>query len=74
MRKYILFMSLMNSFIYSVYRVYVSRKEEGIRLANIENSVDASIKQLEEDIKRTKKGLLQRPETRQITQESIEQQ
>ena len=33
-----------------VYRLYVSRKEGGIRLASIEDSFDASIKRLEDYI------------------------
>ena len=38
-----------------VDRLYVSRKEGGRRLANIEDNVDASIQRLEDYIKKTTK-------------------
>ena len=41
-----------------VDRLYVSRKEGGRGLASIENSVDASIQQLEDDIQKHERGLI----------------
>ena len=41
-----------------VDRLYVSRKEEGRGLASIENSVDASIQQLEDYIQKHDVGLI----------------
>ena len=38
--------------------IYISRKEEGRGLASIEDSVDASIQQLEDDIGKHKRGLI----------------
>ena len=47
-----------------INRLNVSRKEGGRGLANIENSVDASIRGLEDHIKSAKKkDKLQQPET-----------
>ena len=37
-----------------VARLYVSRKKEGIGIANMEDSVDTSIRRFEDDIKRAK--------------------
>ena len=41
-----------------VDRLYVSRKEGGTGLASIEDSVDASIQRLEDDIEQYKGGLI----------------
>ena len=43
---------------YDVDRLYVSRKEGGRRLASIEDSVDASIQQLEDYIGKHERGLI----------------
>ena len=54
--------------------LYVARKEGGIWLTSIEDSVDASIQQLEDYIKRrAKKDWLQPTETIQTTQVSIKE-
>ena len=42
----------------NVGRLYVPRKEEGRRLASIEDSVDASIKRLEDYIEKHERGLI----------------
>ena len=42
----------------NVERLYVSRKEGGRGLASIEDSVDASIQQLEDNIEKHKRGLI----------------
>ena len=49
-------------------KLYVSRKERGRIIASFEDSVDTLIRPLEENIKRTKRGLLQRPDSTQTTQ------
>ena len=41
-----------------IYRIYVSRKEGGKGLANIEDSVDASIRGVEDYIKKSKERLM----------------
>ena len=41
-----------------VDRLYVSRKEGGRGLANIEDSVDASIQRLEDNIEKHERGLI----------------
>ena len=41
-----------------VNRLYVSRKEGGRGLASIEDSVDASIQRLEDDIEKHERGLI----------------
>ena len=41
-----------------VDRLYVSRKEGGRRLASIEDTVDASIQQLEDYIEKHERGLI----------------
>ena len=38
--------------------LYVSRKEEGRGLASIEDSIDASIRRLEDNIKKSKEKLI----------------
>ena len=57
-----------------VGRLYVSRKEGGRGLASIEDSIDASIQQLEDYIKNTKEDWLQPSETRQTTRWTTEWQ
>ena len=42
----------------NVDRLYVSKREGGIGLVSIENSVDASIKRLEDYIERHEEGLI----------------
>ena len=41
-----------------VDRLYVSRKEEGRGLVSIEDTVDASIQRLEDDIEKHERGLI----------------
>ena len=53
--------------------LYVSRKEGGIGFASIQDSVDALIQRLEDNIKSAEEDWLQRPETIQTTQASTEQ-
>ena len=53
-------------------RLHVSR-EDGRGLASIQDSVDASMQQLEDYIQKTEEGWIQWPETIQTTQASTEQ-
>ena len=55
-------------------RLYVSRKESGRRFVSIEDSVDSSIRRLEDCIKKAKKDWLQWLETSQATKGSTVQQ
>ena len=43
---------------YDVNRLYVSRKEGGRGIANIEDCVDALIQRLEDDIEKHERGLI----------------
>ena len=54
------------------HRLYVSRKEGGRGLASIEESIDTSMRCLEDYIKKSKKDYLQRPETTETRQWSTE--
>ena len=53
-----------------VYRLYVSRKEGGRGLTSIEDSVDASIQQLEDFIEKHERGLI--PAIRNDTDNTID--
>ena len=52
-------------------RLYVSRKEGGRELTNIDDSVDTSIKRFEDNMKNNKESLI--TESTQTTQISTEQ-
>ena len=54
--------------------MYQEKKKGGRGLTNIEDSLDTSIRRLENYTKRTKKSSSQRPEATQTTQRSTEQQ
>ena len=53
--------------------LYVSRKEMGREIASIQDSVDVSIQNLEDNIKNAQEDWSQPPETTQPTQVSIYQ-
>ena len=55
-----------------VDRLYVSRKKGGRGLASIQDSVDASIQRLEDNIKNAEEDWWQQPQTTQTTQASTE--